>query len=288
MKQHIALCASFGFCILLTGVANVAAEPITITPETPSSADIVFVNAFFGEMLVGTHSHSVDGNTVSVRLSLDGTSFLPSPPGVFTEQVGPLPQGSYTFLVDVVGSGHQPVSISLIVTQALVPQIVPTIEFYNTALDHYFISNNPDEIGDLDSGVHSGWTRTGYSFNAHNTAAVGESPVCRYYIPPGIGDSHFLTAFQFECNDIALSKYLSYSSKQFYLFESSKAFYVGVPDLHTAACPSGYAPVYRLWNQRTDSNHRYTTSRAIKSEMVAKGWIPEGLGPDAVAMCAPP
>ena len=30
-------------------------------------------------------------------------------------------------------------------------------------------------------------------------------------------------------------------------------------------------PVYRVWNRRADSNHRYTTDRAIRDQMVARG-----------------
>jgi hypothetical protein len=44
--------------------------------------------------------------------------------------------------------------------------------------------------------------------------------------------------------------------------------------------------VYRLWNQRVDSNHRYTTDPAIKAQMIAKGYVAEGYGPDAIMMCA--
>jgi hypothetical protein len=43
-----------------------------------------------------------------------------------------------------------------------------------------------------------------------------------------------------------------------------------------------------LWNQRADSNHRYTTSTATKVQMLAQGYVAEGYGPDAVGMCAPP
>lgn len=50
--------------------------------------------------------------------------------------------------------------------------------------------------------------------------------------------------------------------------------------------PGGTVPVYRLWNQRDDSNHRYATSAAIKDEMLAAGYVSEGYGPDGVVMCA--
>ncbi len=46
-------------------------------------------------------------------------------------------------------------------------------------------------------------------------------------------------------------------------------------------------PVYRLWNRRADSNHRYTASLAIRNEMAARGYVAEGYGPAAVAMCTP-
>ena len=45
--------------------------------------------------------------------------------------------------------------------------------------------------------------------------------------------------------------------------------------------------MYRVLNGRRDANHRYVTSPAIRATMLAAGWIAEGYGPDAVAMCAP-
>jgi len=45
--------------------------------------------------------------------------------------------------------------------------------------------------------------------------------------------------------------------------------------------------VYRVYTIRADANHRYTTDRATRDAMVAKGWIAEGDGADTVAMCAP-
>ena len=44
---------------------------------------------------------------------------------------------------------------------------------------------------------------------------------------------------------------------------------------------------YRAFDNRADANHRYTTSRAIRDQMVAMGYIAEGYGDDAVIMCAP-
>jgi hypothetical protein len=41
-------------------------------------------------------------------------------------------------------------------------------------------------------------------------------------------------------------------------------------------------------NNRADSNHRYTPSRAIRGQMVTKAYIAEGYGPDNVALCGLP
>ena len=53
--------------------------------------------------------------------------------------------------------------------------------------------------------------------------------------------------------------------------------------------PAGTTPVYRLYNegQGAAPNHRYTTDLALRSQMIAKGWTPEGLGALGVIMCAP-
>lgn len=167
---------------------------------------------------------------------------------------------------------------------------VATIEFYNAALDHYFLTINPQEISDLDLGVHGGWTRTGQTFpvfgSAESAAVTSANPVCRFYIPPQHGDSHFFSADSVECN-LILAKMQNDPNFSGYVQETPSAFYVGLPDPATGACPATTSPVYRLWNGRADSNHRYAASLAIKNLMIAMGYVAEGHGPDAVAMCAP-
>jgi hypothetical protein len=169
---------------------------------------------------------------------------------------------------------------------------VPAIEFHNPTLDHYFQSMDSQEVADLDLGVQGGWKRTGQSFpvfgsvTAASAAAAGvaDSPVCRFYIPPQHGDSHFFSVNPVECAIAGSSTDPNFSG---YVEETASAFFVGVPNTATGACPDGTAPVYRLWNKRVDSNHRYTTDPAIKAQMIAKGYVSEGSGPDGVAMCAP-
>jgi hypothetical protein len=59
-------------------------------------------------------------------------------------------------------------------TQPL-PTRVSVVEFYNASLDHYFITAIPNEISDLDNGVHAGWARTGETFNAYAIGSAGRT-----------------------------------------------------------------------------------------------------------------
>lgn len=175
------------------------------------------------------------------------------------------------------------------VTALVPPRPVTAVEYRNAALDHYFISDLAPDLVALDTGRIPGWTRTGQSFKVYPSAAAGgsASPVCRYYIPPAHGNSHFFSASPQECAAIA-AKALVDPDYSGYVLEAPDAFFVALPDAATGACSAGLTPVYRLWNARADSNHRYTTSAAIRTQMLAAGYVPEGYGPDGVAMCAPP
>ena len=179
---------------------------------------------------------------------------------------------------------------SLTLTTVAPPVVLVQVdEFYNSGLNHYFITASDAEKANLDMSVHPGWIRTGKSFTAYATgSSTGGSesvnPVCRYYSDPhksGGVDSHFLSADAEECVRV-LAQY----GNKTWTFENDNAFQIDVPDKTTGDCPAGTTPVYRLWNQRSDSNHRYTISAAIKGDMLAAGYLAEGYGPNAVAMCA--
>ena len=161
---------------------------------------------------------------------------------------------------------------------------VSVIEFYNYILDHYFIASELQaDVPALDSGSFAGWMRTGQAFKARPQATGAAQPVCRFYIPPQHGDSHFYSASVAECaavlaasTDPANPAYPNYSG---YVYETPSSFYIDIPA--SGSCPPGELPVYRLWNGRFDSNHRYTTDPAIRNAMTAKGYVLEG-----VVMCA--
>jgi len=174
------------------------------------------------------------------------------------------------------------------------PTRVAAIEYYNAALDRYFITASASEIDALDAGRIAGWQRTGEALTVAQTEATPfalefvyyAGPVCRFYLPPDAGDSHFFSASKAECAAV---------SARFpgFVEESTAAFYAAEPNLLTGECAlSGgidfndpFQPVYRLWNGRPDASHRYTTSTAIRDAMIAQGWVPEGYGPLGIAMC---
>jgi BNR repeat-like domain len=162
------------------------------------------------------------------------------------------------------------------------------VEYYHAGFDHFFIASQPAERAALDTGMTTGWSRTGRAFAVFSgppAAAYAALPVCRFYIPPQHGDSHFFSASAAECAAIRdkIGVDPNYSG---YIEETPAAFYIALPTA-AGACPVPSAvPVYRLWNQRADSNHRYTTDAGIKSYMQSKSYVAEGYGADAVAMCS--
>ena len=159
------------------------------------------------------------------------------------------------------------------------PPTVNVIEYYNATLDHYFITWVPSEQAALDAGnTPTRWTRTGLSFKAYANTQTNTSAVCRYYIPPAWGDSHFFGRNPTECTATA-------QHNPGFVLESAAFMQMYVP--MGGICPANTVPVYRLFDNRPDANHRYVTDRTIRDQMVATGWVAEGDGPDTVAMCAP-
>ena len=82
--------------------------PAIITPAAPTPSDVIFVQVYLPQYHVRTQSHSVSGNTVTVTIVNDAPTILPLP-GSVTESVGPLPSGTYTFVI-VVLPDTQPIA----------------------------------------------------------------------------------------------------------------------------------------------------------------------------------
>lgn len=154
------------------------------------------------------------------------------------------------------------------------PSYQRVTEYHNTILNHYFLSSTPEENASIDSGgAGPGWLKTGESFQAiPPNVCYGSQRVFRFYGPGP--NSHFYTADPNECGALRTQK-SGWNPEGI-------AFGAALPQ--SGLCPSTqYTPVYRLYNNRwmfNDSNHRYTIRTDIYQQMIAKGWVGEG-----VALC---
>jgi hypothetical protein len=151
---------------------------------------------------------------------------------------------------------------------SVVPTAAPpvnVVEYYNAVLDHYFITWVAPEQANLDAGnTPTRWTRTGNSFRTHTTAQSGSSPVCRYYIPPDKGDSHFFGRGTAECDATG-------AANPTFVLEAREFMHVFLPV--AGVCPAGTTPIYRVFSNRPDVDHRYMTDRAVRDQMVTRGWL---------------
>ena len=177
-------------------------------------------------------------------------------------------------------------ALELAVPAAAAPATVEAIEYVNDGLGHYFLTANPLEISLLDNRYFVGWRRTGLALNvfpAGSAWPAGASPVCRFYGRPEYGlDTHFYSASPAECQAV-IDRFGAA-----WILETSSAFGVYLPDPADGHCLAGTTPIYRVYNQRPDVNHRYVASPALRDAMALEGtWAYEGYGYPGVAMCAP-
>ncbi len=153
-------------------------------------------------------------------------------------------------------------------------------EYFHGGYGHYFVTAAPLEIAALDSGQFAGWARTGESFDVLALNEAASANVCRFWSGQTFApkSSHFYTPFDWEC---AIVK--GYPAWQF----EGEVFAMMLADPF-GACAGGTIPLYRLYNDGKGNapNHRYTTSMAIRAEMLAQGWIAEGRGIGVIG-CVP-
>jgi hypothetical protein len=154
------------------------------------------------------------------------------------------------------------------------------VEYHHAELDHYFMTADRAEIALLDGGTVRGWQRTGQAIDVAASPYGSATGVCRFYLPPGYGDSHFYSASAQECAEVR-------ARFPAFVHESDAVFAAALPDLASGDCATGI-PVYRLWNGRADSNHRYTTDPATRVSMLSRGYVAEGYGVYGVAFCTLP
>ena len=244
----------------------------------PGTIAVAIAPAPDGTLWYGGDSGLITSNTKIGQITTSGVVLdAPVPPGTSTAAYIAVRASDGTVFFTLPGNDKYGVVIPAL---AIAPDAL-VVEFYRVSGDHYFITTNADEINKLDTGGIPGWVRTGLTFKAWAAADApipNANPVCRFYGQLG---SHFFSASLDECQAVIANYPLAW------ILESPNVFEVVLPNAVDGSCPAGTVPVYRLYSNRIDAEHRYTTSLAIRSQMLAMGWIAEGYGPIGVVMCVP-
>lgn len=158
------------------------------------------------------------------------------------------------------------------------------IEYHDVLQNRYFVTAAPQEQTTIESEQAGRWRRTGLSFKAGGTVAV-----CRFHgnthINPSTGGmygpiTYYYTPDMGNCNFLNQIYDPYIPSMEFERFDFSTTPATG------GNCPPYLVPVYRAYNDGyalgIESNHRFSTDPNAIREVVAQGWIDEG-----VRFCAP-
>ncbi len=269
---QLAFASALAFADTTVGATSVA-QSVTVSNVGTAAVNVTGVTSNSGEFAVtaNTCGAVAAGGTCSFTVT-----FSPSAAGArsgvvtVTSNGAGSPQTLAANGTGVAGGGGGPVT----------PAAVLAVEYYHAGFDHYFMTAITGEITKLDNGTFVGWTRTGRSFKVYPGSVAGINAVCRFFSTAfNPKSSHFYTPNAGECTVV--------KANQDWQFEA-EVFWVAYPNVD-GSCAAGLIPVYRVYNngQGAAPNHRYTTDLAVRSEMLAKGWIPEGAGNVGVIMCVP-
>jgi len=280
-----------------------------IAPFAPTPTDdvVLTITDWFGPEFPASglpDGFQIDraGNQISV-VAHWSPALTNYPYSTFQIDLGTLPVGQYTVTysqVSSLGKGNELLHYVTIAFWVTEQGPATAVEYFSPALGHYFYTADSAEIAVLDGGMIPGWVRTGEGFHVVPAAiqptimkgmgngTVAQGSVWRFYGLPQAGlNSHFFTADYHEAQVLM-------ATAGAWELESSDIFGVVSDDSVPPTpypCPAKSVPLYRLYNNRPDVDHRYTTSTATRDQMIASGWIVEGFGDynggPVKAMCAP-
>jgi O-glycosyl hydrolase len=254
---------------------------VRVDAQSATMRTVAFVNPDGSNVVVvkrpveaGSGPVTISGvkqGTYGVRSIAAGSTQASNQPDVTAAANGTLTVNLAAGYTAIYGKGQ---------TSALPSSTITLVEYRHADWDHYFLTGDPDEITKLDSGTLPGWVRTGDHFKAYDSGAAFGSSVCRFFSTSfAPRSSHFYTPSVTECGIVGNSSAWSLEGVVFDL---------PIPDPE-GTCAAGTHPVYRMYNngQGGAPNHRYTSNPDVRSQMLARGWILEGNGPDGSIMCAP-
>ena len=284
--------------LVVCGSAETFAFPVLyqargdIAPWAPTPGDHVILS--ISDTLGGTWG-GISGRPDAVQISQEENQIsvlahwvadaTGGDPYTFQVDLGALPVGQYTVTYSqgpsVGNAGFHYVVIGFSVSAE---GYATAVEYFAPSLGHFFYTSDGAEIAGLDNATIPGWTRTGESFHVIPAAVQPTTAVsvCRFYGLPQAGlNSHFFTSFQSECDAV------QQLWPNAWILESADAF--AVLPVPYVDCVQGAVSLYRLYNNRPDANHRFTTSPATRDQMMATGWILEGNATQhgLTAMCVP-
>ncbi len=261
---------------------NTVATPLTLTSITPpnfgddaATSTITLVGTgFTSDTKVSINRvlitpQFVDGNTLRLVLSRTQLPFVGRLPvyAYNTLSVG-CPVNSNSVALDVLPTG-QKVSMTL-------------TEYYNAALDYYFLTGRDGDKAALDKA--SGWVRTGSEIRVFARPNLKTLPLERHFFAniarSATRGSHFFTVLP---TDQTLLTSLNPTNVAL----DAKPFLEGVegyaiPKTATGTCPISTVPIYRAFKgiprYVDDGNHRFSTSLAQHQNMVNNlGWTDDGI-----------
>ncbi|MEP7083903.1 MAG: hypothetical protein ABI854_04125, partial [Betaproteobacteria bacterium] len=268
---------------------NTIPEPLAVTSVSPLSflpgqGPVTF--EFTGTGFIASSFVTIDGiqhrtgvvvpNSHTLRVTLSDADFPRA--GRIALAVSSTISGGCVAFAD---------ALAIDVLPKITPQMVTVYEFYNQSLDRYFRTASDAEAAAIRANPATGERDTGQTFKAwtSNAYPAGASPVYRFYgsVTPG-PNSHFFTA---DINEARLLQRTELDAPATVKRWNYEELSFAIKSSSDGSCPAD-APVriYRAYNngfaRGVDSNHRYLVDFNLYAQMIAQGWVGEG-----VAMCGP-
>src|SRR5689334_9418312 len=177
--------------------------PVPAAPQAHSATSVTVRSAAYLDP--ASMKATVSGNVVRVDFVYNNTAPATgaAPDGMRTWASVRIPAdlGSGTYRIEGWGRVPNGQPEKFFERTITVAKTTPVVEYYSAALDHYFMTLDPNDIAQIEAGRYGDWKRTGQKFNAWARAADAPAnavPVCRFY---ALGpNSHFYTGSAAECD----------------------------------------------------------------------------------------